>query len=297
MSTQKAQNDVVEIIEAQMEKLYETETNLNISTDFDELEGGERPQWSYFLDNTESEQEIIEQNFSSLYDGLLETTSERLNAIVSQLRVVFKDPPPPSLSETGEKNQPHDSRKKIKRTDSKFVIESKLKANAEVVCLEQEETKDSPAEYSNPKSKCDALMEELVAQRENVITSINTLLDNKFTLYRRSLDTNRAKNYEKLTTARLAVKLFKQKFEFESLANMKDRDRQVYKDLEERYQGTISSLEDDLNQYVASVNLKTQRNLSLLNELNEVKDALEKSKLKCDRIYDDLSNVSFSLFF
>lgn len=283
-TSQNAYDNMVDFIDGQIESLYDEETFMNGSEE-EYTADGERAKWTYFQDFSKSEQEMMETDVTTLFDDLYELTENRVESLISELTVIHEDPPP--LEDTGEEEC-----NKVKATSVVSMLEEEEKDVVEkisvIVCMESPDAET----FSTPESKCKALLEEVKDLRTSVLTEIGDLLDTKFTLFRRSLATNRAKNHAKLTDARTALMEFKKKFEYESTASMKDRDRQLYKTLEEQYQNTITKLEEEVSQYVASVNLKTQRNLGLNESLIESNAANVQLTGKCERIFEDLTNVS-----
>jgi hypothetical protein len=297
MASENDYLDVVEFIDEQIEKLYEDESYLNTGGNEEYTPDGERAKWTYFQEFTTSEQEIMEKDVNTLFDDMYAMTERGVQSLVSELAVVFEDAPPSEDNDTGNDSNSVSSTNTAKDLEQKKGAAHAPDATSEeeavpqaaiIVCRESEEAE----EVSTPHSKCEALLKDIRDLRTSVMTEIGTLLDTKFTLYRQSLGINRTKNHTKLMEARTAMMLFKKKFEYESTANMNDRDRLVYSAMEQKYKDTISNLENDVGQYIASVNLKTQRNLGLNEELNEYKTANAHLTGKCERIFEDLTNVS-----
>ena len=266
MTSQRSFNEMEEMIEDQIEQLYvDEEGSVSKSTDEHDEKPSAKRQWrSLFPDMPESEQEMMEKDFGSLYDSLLSCAKAGLDDLCSSIIVLKKD----------QEDVPDD---RVKRKSVSYET---------MMCSNGKE------ENISLKNKCDKIVHNMEKLRDSTLSEINSLLDFKNTVYRRSLESNRAKNHEKLLDTRTALKLYRKQYELESVANMKDRDRQMYNELERQYKETINGLEEDLNQYVASVNLKTQRNVFLNQELAELKNAHVKLESKCERIYEDLSNVS-----
>ena len=281
-TSQNAYNNVVEFIDEQIESLYDEE-NAMIG-DEEMAPNVVRAKWTYFQDFSSSEQEIMETDFTTLYHDLYDMTQERVQNLVSELTVQHEDQP--TLEDTGnESTSVNPTVVSGEKEKDKEDVEEQISV---IVCMDP----NDPEITSTPKSKCDALLKDIKDLRISVLTDIGDMLDTKFTMYRRSLATNRAKNHAKLTDARTALMEFKKKFESESAASMADRDRQLYKTLENEYHNTIHKLEEDVSQYVASVNLKTQRNLALNEALIESEAANKQLTGKCERIFEDLTNVS-----
>ena len=219
----------------------------------------------------------MEKDFNKLFDDLLNITKEGLDNLLTELTIVD----PNEEKDSRRKKNKNKNKKPEERPEDKFVI----------VCKESEESDTT----TTPSTKCEELLRTMENLRRSVLSEIDRTLDTKFTVYRRSLQQNRAKNHSKLMEARNAIQLFRQKYEHETTANVKDRDRQLQNELEEKYRETITKLEDDVSQYVASVNLKTQRNLALNEELSEYKAANAQLNGKCERIFEDLSNVRLNV--
>jgi hypothetical protein len=297
MANEKSYKDVVGFIDEQIERLYEDESYLNDDrSDRDEYTtNGEKSKWTYFQEFTPSEQEAMEKDVTKLYDNLYSITENRLENLLSELTVTFVDPPGDEDKDDGETAKLQEVKSKVNNKKSKGEEkEDDVPMQVPViVCRRVDADADTDEEEctETPKAKCDSLLKELKDLRTSVLSEVGDLLDMKFTMYRRSLGINRAKNHNKLSEARTALKLFRKKYEAESAANMKERDRLIYSALEEKYQSTISQQEIEISQYQASVNMKTQRNLGLNQELLDLK--AENSQLcgRIERLFEDLTNV------